>query len=145
MISTSVLSTSNCKQGGSSLCLLLLLSHPFLHKPLYKIFLRVYQALAVLSAYATWQHLPSKSPFPKVYIYIVARVFLTTLTWQCGLVIFRNRARGRGYCQAFITTLDKDENHSSKEEVVKIRLALSQKLKVKAGQFINLWIPSVSF
>jgi predicted ferric reductase len=105
----------------------------------------MHQALAVLSAYVTWQHLPSKSPFPRVYIYIVAGVFLATLIWQCGIVIYRSRARGRGYCRAFITTLDEDESHNSKEEVVKIRLALSRKLKVKAGQSINLWIPSVSF
>jgi len=116
-----------------------------LRKPSYEIFLRIHQALAVLSAYATWQHLPSKSPFPRVYIYIVVGVFLTTLTWECGLVIYRNRARGRGYCRAFITTLDEDERHNSKEEVVKVRLALSRSLKLKAGQFINLWIPSVSF
>ena len=101
----------------------------------------MHQALAVLSAYATWQHLPSKSPFLRVYIYIVAGVFI----WQCGSVIYRSRSRGRGYCRAFITTLDEDESRNSKEEVVKIRLALSRKLKVKAGQSINLWIPSVSF
>lgn len=105
----------------------------------------MHQALAVLSVYATWQHLPLKSSFPSGYIYIVVAVFLTTLTWQGGLVIYRKWARAHGCCQAFITTLDEDESHNNKEEVVKIRLALSRSLKFKAGQFINLWIPSVSF
>ena len=86
-----------------------------------------------------------KISIPKVYIYIVAGVFLATLIWQCGGVIYRSRAKGRGYCRAFTTTLDEDKSRNSKEEVVKIRLALSRKLKVKAGQSINLWIPSVSF
>lgn len=99
----------------------------------------MHQALAVLSAYATWQHLPSKSPFPRVYIYILAGIFFATFILQCGIVIYR------GYCQAFITTLDEDESHNNKEEVVKIRLALSRQLKFEAGQHINLWIPSVSF
>src|SRR5436190_18891486 len=100
----------------------------------------MHQVLAALSAYTTWQHLPSKSLFPRVYIYILAGIFLATLIWQYGIVIYRNRVRGRGYCRAFITALDEDESHNSKEEVIRIRLALFRKLKVKAGQSINLWI-----
>jgi predicted ferric reductase len=105
----------------------------------------MHQVLTVVSAYAIWQHLPSKSPFPRTYIYIAAGVFLATLIWQCGMVIYRSRTRRHGYCRAFITTNTEDEQVGGKEEVVKIRLSLTRPLTVKAGQYINLWIPSVSF
>jgi NAD(P)H-flavin reductase len=60
-------------------------------------------------------------------------------------------ARRRGCCRAFITTDIKDEQigakedeQDDKEKVVKVRLALSRRLPIKAGQYISLWIRSVS-
>lgn len=52
-------------QGGSSLCLLILLSCPLLRKPSYEIFLRTHQALAAAPfAYLVWWHLPADKLFP---------------------------------------------------------------------------------
>lgn len=123
-------------QGGSALCLLILLSIPFLRKPSYEIFLRTHQALAALVVYSIVRHVISQSNFNWSYVYIFAGVFAALLAFQCGVVMFRNKAWGRHFPRAFITHID---------QTVRVRMTMSRPIEVKAGQYINLWIPSVSF
>ena len=118
------------------MCLLVLLSHPLLRRPSYEIFLRTHQALAMLSAYSIWRHLPSDSLSPRMYIYISAGLFVSTSVVQCISVLWRNGNFRHGRARALVT-------HA--EGSVKIKVTLSRPLKVEAGQYINLWIPSVSF
>jgi predicted ferric reductase len=112
-----------------------MLSLPLLRMLSYEIFIRTHQVLAVLSAYSIWRHLVSTPLLPRIYIYIFAGLFLSTLLLQCGFFIWRNKAIGRGFPRASISHMN---------DVVKIRLTLSRPLKVKAGQYIGLWTP-VSF
>ena len=123
-------------QAGSSLCLLLLLSHPLVRRPSYEIFLRTHQALAALSAYAGWRHLPSGSLFPRMYIYISAALFLSMLIAQCGSVLWRSGTMRCGFARAVVMPA---------YGTIKVSIKLSRPLKVEAGQYINLWILSVSF
>ncbi|KAH0563186.1 hypothetical protein GP486_002245 [Trichoglossum hirsutum] len=118
-------------QGGSALCLLLPLSHPNLRKPSYEVFLRAHQALAMLSAVATWKHL---TPSPLLYTYIIGSMFLSILVIQSVLLIYRN-TEGDG-------SLPKVHIESS-NDVVDVTIRLSRPVKVEAGQYINVWIPSV--
>ena len=60
-------------QGGSALCLLILLSVPFFRKPSYEIFLRTHQAVASLVVYSIAQHLIFQSDFNWSYVYIFFR------------------------------------------------------------------------
>jgi hypothetical protein len=126
----------DCIQAGSSLCLLVILSHPLLRRPSYEVFLRTHQALAVLSAYSIWRHLPSDSLFPRMYIYISAGLFLSTSVVEYVRVLWRNGTFQHGHARALVTHADGS---------VKVSITLSRPLKVEAGQNINLWIPSVSF
>lgn len=103
-------------QVGSSLCLLVLLSHPD--------FLRTHQALVVLSACSIQRHLLSDSLFPRTYIYISARLFLYTSVVQCVDVLQRNGNFRHDRARALVT-------HA--EGSVKIKVTLSRALKVEAG------------
>lgn len=58
------------------------------------------------------------------------------LLLQCGFTIYQNKAIGRCYSRASITHVN---------DIVKIRLNLSRPIRVRAGQYIGLWIPTVSF
>ena len=131
-----MLSRTDRVQAGSSLCMLVLLSHPLLRRPSYEIFLRTHQALAVLSAYSIWRHVPSESLFPRMYIYISAGLFFSTSVVQCVSALWRNGTFRHGAARALVTQA---------EDAVKIQITLSRPLRVEAGQYINLWIPSVSF
>ncbi|OBT55946.1 hypothetical protein VE04_03629, partial [Pseudogymnoascus sp. 24MN13] len=122
--------------GGLLLCVLILLLFPPFRKPSYELFLRTHQALAVASAYAVWRHLPSDNPFPRVYVYVSAGLFSFMFVLQSGSVILRNGIFWHHLSRATIT-------HES--GALKVRLHLQKPLKVADGQYVNLWIPSVSF
>ncbi|KFZ18315.1 hypothetical protein V501_01286 [Pseudogymnoascus sp. VKM F-4519 (FW-2642)] len=114
--------------GGSALCLLMLLSIPFLRKPSYEIFLRTHQALASLVVYSIVRHLISQSNFNWRYVYIFAEVFAALLAFQCGLVMFRNKAWGRHFPRAFITHID---------QTAMVRMTMSRPIEVKAGHLAD--------
>ncbi|PVH70391.1 cell surface metalloreductase [Cadophora sp. DSE1049] len=122
--------------GGSALPLLILLSIPVLRKPSYELFLRIHQALAVLLTYATIRHLGSISHFRWLYVYIFAGLVSALLVFQCGCVIFRNQTWGREFPRAYITRL---------HDTVRVRITVPRPVEIKAGQYINLWIPSISW
>lgn len=114
----------------------MLLSHSLLRRPSYEVFLRTHQALAVLFAYSTWRHLPLDSLFPSMYIYIFAGLFLSTFVVQCVSVLWRNGTFRHGRAQALVSHVG---------GLVKISITLSRSLKIEVEQYINLWIPFVSF
>lgn len=122
--------------GASSLGCIILLSLPIFRNPSYEIFLRVHHALSALSVYAIWQHLSSDSLFPLLYLYILAGIFLFMCVTQCLIFFYRNGFCRSGLTQAHIT-------HVS--GAVRLRLQCRKPLAIKAGQYINLWIPGVSF
>jgi len=114
----------------------MLLSVSLFRRPSYEIFLRTHQALAALAAYSIWRHLPSENGFPRAYLYISAGLFLLICMAQLFVIIYRNGIFRYRRARAYIT-----HEHGT----VRIRIQLQKPLDIKAGQAINLWIPSVSF
>jgi predicted ferric reductase len=112
------------------------LAYPLLRKPSYEIFLRTHQALAALFAYSMWRHLPSDQTFPRGYVYISVGLFLVMFVLQSGSVIFQNGIFRYHLPRATIT-----HDHGA----VKVRMHLQKPLKIDDGQYINLWMPFVSF
>lgn len=118
------------------LCLSILLAHPIFRKPSYELFLRTHQAMAVLLIYSLWRHLPSASIFPRFYLYLSIAMFSFTSFLQCSIILFRNGVFRHRCPRAHIT-------HDS--GAVKVRICLQKPLRIEAGQYMSLWIPSVSF
>lgn len=111
-------------------------SHPFCRKLSYEIFLRVHQAFAIVFTYSAWRHLPSDGWFPRFYLYLCAALFLSTLLLQTGIMLYRNGIFRYGSSRADITHV-----HGA----VKISIKLSQQVKIEPGQYVNIWVPSLSF
>lgn len=104
---------------------------PLALRPLnYEIALRTHQLLAVGFVYSIWRHIPPSGHFPRLYLYIGGGLFLTTCTVLLILSLHRN---GLGLSRARI---------SYELGTIKVRLHLRKPLRVKAGQYINLWVPS---
>ncbi len=118
------------------MCVLLLLLHSLLRRSFYEIFLRMHQALIALSVCFIWCHLFFKSLFSCMYIYISAALFLFTSVVQCISVLWRSETFYHDHAQALISHV---------YDIVKISINLSRSLKIKAEQYINLWISFVSF
>lgn len=109
---------------------------PLLRKASYEIFLRTHQALAALFAYLVWRHLPADKLFPRLYLYISVGLFLFSCTLQCAGILYRNGTFRYSHSRGQIT-----QAYST----VQLKICLSKPLKIHAGQYINLWIPSISF
>ena len=98
----------------------------------YEASLRIHQALAFASAYAIWQHASSAELFPRLYLYVGGALFLIfSISWL-AIVLYRNRS---GVSIARITY---------DNSTIKITVHLSRPMRVKAGQYINIWIPWTS-
>ena len=123
-------------QAASTFCLLIVLSRHIFKRPSYEIFLRTHQALAILCAYSIWRHVPSKTLFPRIYLYIFAGLFGLTSVIEGITVIHRNGVVYHERSHAVIT---------QSSGTVKLKIRVSSLLKVEPGQYINLWMPSVSF
>ena len=70
------------------------------------------------------------------YLYVIAGLLILTSALEAISIIFHNFAFRQPYCRAII---------SSRQQVVRINLSVPRPWNVKAGQYINLWIPAASF
>jgi len=113
---------------------LLLLSPRLFRLPSYEVFLRCHQALAVVVAYALWRHVPSQSKLPRIYLLTSSCTFAATFVLECLTILYRNVTVGRGCSRALIAR----HNHA-----VRMTIFPARPWKVKAGQYVNVWIPSV--
>ena len=90
----------------------------------------------MLAVYSIWRHLPSDTLFPRYSLYGLAGWFSLLSLGQGVLIFYRNGLFRPGRAQAEIT-----EVHGA----IRLRIQCRKPLKVNAGQYISLWIPSVSF
>lgn len=133
-----------------SIIALMLSSLPIIRHLAFEIFLRMHQGLAVLCIYAIWRHLPSKSIFPRGYLYIVLGILLLTTVSQALFFLYQNGILpSRGYPYASIMCEKKTKSKDAKNDrlegtPLKISVALPRPMRVKAGQYVYLWMPSVS-
>ncbi|KAL4961382.1 ferric reductase family protein [Aspergillus stella-maris] len=150
-----------------SLGVLVLIAIPWIRQWSYEIFLRGHQALAGLFVYGTWQHI-SQNQSIRTYVLIALGIFGVNLIVQLITLLYRNGLfTGRGAPRAIVTFSAREArvkvNDPKKEkeavrhdghdarlsprDTVKaahILLILPRPVKVEAGQYINLWMPSVS-
>jgi predicted ferric reductase len=145
-------SVTDLLQGAGSLVGLMLFSLSLFRRLSFELFLRTHQALAAVCIYMTWRHLPSESIFPRVYIYIPLAILLLSTFLHVLLFLYQNGILpSRTYPYASVMCRKKSENTEESDEYpaedtpLKIRVALPRPMHVKAGQYVNLWMPSVSF
>ena len=129
------------------LAVIIVSSLPFVRQFAYEIFLRTHQGLAVVCVYSTWRHLPSSSIFPRIYIYVPLAVLLLLASSYALIFLYRNGViPPRPYPRASVASAkDKFSNSDDQEgKPLKIRVVLPRPLDVKAGQYVNMWMPTVS-
>lgn len=114
--------------------MLLILASPWIRSLSYELFLRSHQALAAATVYALWQHAGPGLRFPRLYILVLGCIFLATFTLEWCTVLYRNITLRRGHSQAVIT-----RDHGR----VRINMSVARPWEIKAGQYINVWIPSI--
>ncbi|KAA8652089.1 ferric reductase family protein [Aspergillus tanneri] len=112
-----------------SLGVLALISISWFRRWSYEVFLRGHQILTGLFVYGTWQHLSSRNRSSK----------LMTFLYRNGLFA------GRGSPRAVVSFSTKQSNEKGTVvTAAHVRVILPRPVKLEAGQYINLWMPSVS-
>ena len=114
----------------------MLLSTPVFRKLSYGLFLRTHQALAFACPYALWQHLSSKSLIIRICLYVSTGMFGGTSLLQLSNFLYHNVRFRRGFPRARVMKIG---------SCIKVSIMVPSRLHVKPGQYINLWIPSISF
>ncbi|KJZ70774.1 hypothetical protein HIM_09824 [Hirsutella minnesotensis 3608] len=124
--------------AATSIGLLVTLCLPAIRNSWYELFLRVHQGLAILSVYAIWVHIAQRPLLPRFYLYTLAGgAGLSTLVLGC--LIWRRNG-------ILSYRLPRADVMNSKGAVL-VRVVLSRPVRVRAGQYISLWLfmPSTSF
>lgn len=107
---------------------------PPLKRYAYELFLRIHHILAAAYVYAIWRHVVSKRLLPMLYLYASVSLLSSMCIVQLGTIIHRNGllqhkpARAKILCDS---------------GVVKVCIECSKPLSVKAGQYIDVWLPSI--
>jgi hypothetical protein len=114
----------------------LIFSSPICRRPSYEIFLRLHQLFAAVILFSIWNHLKLAPMFSRITPVVIAAVFVAMLAAQSLYCIYQNMVMGAGLSRAYIIR---------EGDAITIRLRLSRHIHVKAGQYIGLWIPGVSF
>ena len=113
---------------------MLLTANKQFRKISYEIFLRSHQGLAAVTVYAMWTHTSANSVLPRLYVCIVTGSFGIMVFLEIVKFIYRNFVLGRAGPQLQLTRHD---------GCVQANLQVPRPWQVKAGQYVNLWIPSV--
>ncbi|KAJ5183255.1 hypothetical protein N7492_000871 [Penicillium capsulatum] len=132
--------------GASALGILALFSIPYLRRWSYEIFLRSHQMLAGLFVYATWNHLRAHAG-SELYVYVTLGILGLTTLLETTSILYRNGTlSGRGAPRALVSFSGKAIHGESPRNITaaNIQVILPRPVRVEPGQYINLWMPSVS-
>jgi len=127
---------------------MVVLCFPIVRRLAYECFLKSHQALSALFLYAVWRHLPPKQLLALYCVYACAGAFTSTLCLQIATFFYRNglfmsKGYPRAYIRCGIIPANADKNKDVENAVI-VRVALPRPMKLDAGQYINLWMPTVS-
>lgn len=114
---------------------LVFFSLPLFRRRWYEVFLRFHQALALAAAALIIKHLISIAEYNWLPIYIYTGVLCSLGIFYLASNIYRNLRLG-SRCSYLETTYTNN--------IISATLHLSRPLAIDAGQYINLWVPSVS-
>ncbi len=101
-------------------------------------FLRLHQCLALVTVYGIWIHIAPQRLLLRIHLYALIGIAGFSMVLLGLLVVYRNGV--------FRSRLPRADILHSRGAVL-VRVILSRPVRVKAGQYISLWlfIPSTSF
>ncbi|KAJ5730172.1 uncharacterized protein N7483_004680 [Penicillium malachiteum] len=132
--------------GAIALAVILALTPSVIRRRFYEPFVRFHQALAILYVYYTWRYLPSEYLLPRLYLYIPLVVGSVSLYTHLIRLVYANGISPPRLSNAVVTcnpsAWDTPRSHAGTP--LTIRITLPKPLKVDAGQYVSLWLPTAS-
>jgi predicted ferric reductase len=122
-----------------------LLSWPPLRRHFYETFLRLHQALALLVVVSSWLHVQS-TRLPMFALYTSLGIFGVASLADGWLLVRRSVALTRRKDNDGPSVVEIFKHQGNDDKIpIQLTLLLKEQLKMKAGQYINMWIPSLGF
>jgi hypothetical protein len=116
--------------------MLIVLFYSWCREFFYEIFFRVHQTLIDFFFFCIWKHISFTSFYSRLYLYIMLEIFSLSFVLHVMIFLYHNKILRHNLFRAtFIRN----------KEIVKLNMSLSRSLKVRAEQYINLWISSINF
>ncbi|GJP88741.1 cell surface metalloreductase [Aspergillus niger] len=131
--------------GAASLGILALCTNACLRRWSFEVFLRGHQILTATFVYGTLRHLSNENASSKLYLWVALGILGLTTCLQLVILLYRNGLfAGRGAPRALVSfTFKKTKEDKLVVTASQVRVLLPRPVQVEAGQYINLWIPSV--
>ena len=120
--------------------LTMLLFIRFLRQSSYDIFLRIHQTLAALMFYAVWRHITLAIFSISLYMIVGFEVLSGSTLIQLAIVLHRNLALNQADAMASLSKL----RFKKRKNILFIDIIVARPWKVRAGQYINLGVPTFS-
>ena len=92
-----------------------------------------------LLAYAVWQHLTISSSFARLYVIIAAGIYALASAMRCVRLLYRQWSWTHPYATSQVLEIQKSNG------ALCLRIHVCRPWKIRAGQYIYLWIPFCSF
>lgn len=98
-----------------------------------------------MAVYGLWRHILKKELLPWLYLIIGISAFAAISGLFFAGFLYRNGIFSGNGCLRVILLRHGHESIETSTTLFKVRLLLLRLINVKAGQYINLWLPAVSF
>jgi FAD-binding domain len=120
---------------AASLLILSVVLGPLLRQRYYELFLRLHQALAAGVAACTVLHLLATGWLRWPLLYAYGGLVLVVTLFQLGRTIYMNKRR-----ESPLPRIALNSDHGT----ITATITVPRPIVVEAGQYINIWVPSVS-
>ena len=84
---------------------------------------------------ALWSHTTASSTTPRLYVYVLIGSFVFTTILETAQILYRNFALGQSSSRISLARRDAS---------VQVSLSIPRPWNVKAGQYVNIWVPSIA-
>ncbi|PTB40388.1 hypothetical protein M441DRAFT_70199 [Trichoderma asperellum CBS 433.97] len=121
--------------GAIAMILLVLLSISFFRKRWYEIFLRLHQTLSIAVMVFVIRHLISVPDFQWIPVYIFIGIFFSLAAFYIMILIYRNTKLGKNFARLRAT---------GKDGIMTAIIEMPRPLIINPGQYLNIWVPSLS-
>ena len=91
---------------------------------------------AIFLVYALWRHLSFKPSFLRDYVLVASAVFVSMTIYRIVRMAFRNIVWKRYSATTSVSQVN---------DAIRLQIHVSRPWKVKAGDYIYIWMPGVSF
>ncbi|KAL7940684.1 FAD-binding domain-containing protein [Trichoderma barbatum] len=120
--------------GAAAIIVLVFLSIPFFRRRWYETFLRLHQLLAIGVVVFVINHLLSIVEYQWTPLYIFVGFFFLLGAFYSTSIMYHNRPGSNSRLKAEYIN----------DNIVSATITRSRSLHIKPGQYLNIWVPSVS-